>query len=232
MKSDSGSELSRNDRKNDLDDKFSELTDKEQERFFNLTSSLNENAVFKPSKVEMMGNLKIFNYIKQDDFELFELPYEGDLSMFILLPDYNLKMQFVLSKLNSTYINNLIDRMDKQKLRLMLPKFKIEQKLDLKHSLRKMGLVDLFNEDANFKSMLMSTNQTIKSNLYVNQAVHNAYIDVDEKGSEAFSSTSLKSLVVSGFKEILVQVNRPFIFFIKDTTRDVILFSGTLCKFI
>lgn len=123
-------------------------------------------------------------------------------------------------------------RMDKEKLRLMLPKFKIEQKLDLKHSLRKLGLIDLFNEDANFNAMMFPNRTTGNETLFVNQAIHNAYVDVDEKGTVAFGSTSLRSLVVSGFKEIIIQINRPFVFFIKDTTRDVILFSGSLCRFI
>lgn len=219
-----------------LEDKLVELTDKEERKYFNISPDaydlFNESVQFKPSKVEMMGNLRPLNYIKADDgeFELFELPYEGDLSMFIVLPNYTIKMQYVLSKLNSTYLNSLIDRMDREKLRVMLPKFRIEQKLELKNSLRKLGLVDLFNEDANFGPMF--ANRTEAGNLYVNQAIHNAFINVDEKGTVALSSTSLKSLVVSGFKEIVVQVNRPFIFFIKDPIRDVILFAGTLCRFI
>lgn len=219
-----------------LEDKLVELTDKEERKYFNISATdrdlSNENVLFKPSKVEMMGNLRPLNYIKADDgeFELFELPYEGDLSMFVILPHYTIKMQSILSKLNSTYLSQLIDRMDKQKLRVMLPKFRIEQKLELKNSLRRLGLIDLFDENANLERMF--ANRSEASNLYVNQAIQNAFINVDHEGTVALGSTSLKSLVVSGFKEIVVQVNRPFIFFIKDTLRDVILFSGTLCRFI
>lgn len=217
-----------------LEDKLVELTDKEERRYFNISPSdpYNESVQFKPSKVEMMGNLRPLNYVRADDgeFELFELPYEGDLSMFIILPNYTIKMQYVLSKLNSSYLNSLIDRMDKEKLRVMLPKFRIEQKLELRNSMRKLGIADLFSEDANFGPMF--ANRTEAGDLYVNQATHNAFINVDEKGTVALGSTSLKSLVVSGFKEIVVQVNRPFIFFIKDPIRDVILFAGTLCRFI
>lgn len=221
-----------------FEDKLVELNDKEKKQYFNLTNNdndlSNEDAQYKESSIEMMGNLKPFNYIKSDngEFELFELPYEGDLSMFIILPSYQIKMQYVLSKLNATYLNDLIDRMDKYQLRLILPKFKIEQKLELKNNLRKLGLTNLFNEDANFKSMFSSSANQTTNNLFINQAIHNAFINVDEKGTSVFGSTTLKSLVVSGFKEIVVQVNRPFIFFIKDTLRDVILFSGTLCRFI
>ena len=223
-------------KRDQLEEKLVELTDKEERKYFNISADarelFNENVLFKPSKVEMMGNLRPLNYIKADDgeFELFELPYEGDLSMFVVLPNYTIKMQYVLFKLNSTYLNSLIDRMDREKLRVMLPKFRIEQKLELKNSLRRLGLLDLFNEDANFGPMF--ANRSEAGDLYVNQAIHNAFINVDEKGTQALAGTSFKSLVVSGFKEIVVQVNRPFIFFIKDTLRDVILFSGTLCRFI
>ena len=224
----------KNGRKADSEEKLGELSEKEEKAFFNLTSNndqSNDNVSFKPSKIEMMANLRTFNYAKADngEFELIELPYEADLSMFIILPNYQIKMQYVLSKLNSTYLNQLIDRMDREQLRLMLPKFRIEQKLELKDSLQKLGLINLFNENVNFKTMF--ANQT-NNNLFINQAIHNAFVNVDEKGSVAFSSTSLKSLVVSGFKEIIVQINRPFIFFIKDTIRDITLFSGTLCRFI
>lgn len=64
-----------------LDDKLVELTEQEEQSYFNLSNDRlsNDNVLFKPSKVEMMGSLRTYNYIKADngEFELIELPYEG-----------------------------------------------------------------------------------------------------------------------------------------------------------
>ncbi len=63
--------------------------------------------------------------------------------------------------------------------------------------------------------------------LFISAVEHKAYIDVDEKGTEAAAATAVVVGVTSmPLEPIQVKIDRPFIFFIIDNETGTILFMG------
>ncbi|XP_011829550.1 PREDICTED: serpin B3 isoform X2 [Mandrillus leucophaeus] len=104
---------------------------------------------------------------------------------------------------------------------LHLPRFKVEESYDLKDTLRNMGMVDLFNGDADLSGM------TGSRGLAVSEVLHRAFVEVTEEGAEAAAATA----VVTGFSSPLLtneefHCNHPFLFFIRQNKTNSILFFG------
>lgn len=104
---------------------------------------------------------------------------------------------------------------------LHLPRFKVEESYDLKDTLRNMGMVDLFNGDADLSGM------TGSRGLLVSEVLHKAFVEVTEEGAEATAATA----VVTGFSSPLLtneefHCNHPFLFFIRQNKTNSILFFG------
>lgn len=104
---------------------------------------------------------------------------------------------------------------------LHLPRFKVEESYDLKDTLRNMGMVDLFNGDADLSGM------TGSRGLMVSEVLHKAFVEVTEEGAEAAAATA----VVTEFSSPLLtneefHCNHPFLFFIRQNKTNSILFFG------
>ena len=66
-----------------------------------------------------------------------------------------------------------------------------------------------------------------KKDLYIQAAVHKAFVEVNEEGTEAAAATG----VAMGLKSMPFDMNvfradRPFLFFIEDAASGLILFMG------
>ena len=62
--------------------------------------------------------------------------------------------------------------------------------------------------------------------VYISKVIHEAFVEVNEEGTEAAAATSvvcnLRSIEISP----VFKANKPFLFFIKDRRTNMILFSG------
>merc|ERR1719290_457731 len=86
-----------------------------------------------------------FKYIKELDAEVVELPYKGNrLSMYIVLPKELAGLSDVENKLNEKNVINIFDVNHKKKSYIVLPKFKLEQTLDMKEHFEKLGITRMF----------------------------------------------------------------------------------------
>jgi serine protease inhibitor len=170
------------------------------------------------------------NYYEQSDYKALRLPYGEDMDagMYILLPKDGKNIYEIVNGFNK---ENWTDWTDKLKLKEMeeiaLPKFKIEYKKELKKSLSAIGMGKAFNQySANFRNM-----STI--DLYISKVIHQAVIDVNEKGTEASAATVVVVTPRStNFEEEEEQykfiADKPFLFLIKDEDTDAVLFMGIL----
>ncbi|XP_070796853.1 leukocyte elastase inhibitor-like isoform X2 [Pituophis catenifer annectens] len=180
--------------------------------------------------VQMMFRKGEYNmaHISADRISILEIPYDdNDLSMIILLPDEIEDNSTGLEKLEReiTYekLMDWIDpeRMALREIELSLPKFKLEEKYDLKPVLRSMGMTDAFDEDkADFSGM--STN----NDLVISEVVHKSFIEVNEEGTEAAAATAVIGIfrgpnVVDEFK-----ADHPFDFLVINRSGKNILFIG------
>ncbi|KAK0075195.1 hypothetical protein PV325_007248 [Microctonus aethiopoides] len=101
-----------------------------------------------------------------------------------------------------------------------MPKFKIESELDLIPTLNDMGIYDMFGDTADF------SNLTPENNLKVTKIIQKAFINVDEKGSEASAATA--SVFVSRSMSIDITIDKPFISAIVSKTTGTPLFYARI----
>ncbi|MGB9787481.1 MAG: serpin family protein [Dictyoglomus turgidum] len=180
---------------------------------------LNEN---KTLKVSMMHQINEFNYYEDKNLQAIELPYSGnELSMVVILPK-----ERNLSKIekNLTYdmLNSISRSMEKEKVDLYIPRFKIEKRYILNEALMKLGMTDAFIDMlADFSGM------TEDKDLYISKVIHQSFIEVNEEGTEAAAATAVimsgKSI---GLGPKVFKADHPFLFFIIHKPTNTILFMG------
>ncbi|MBW1790866.1 MAG: serpin family protein [Deltaproteobacteria bacterium] len=175
-------------------------------------------------KVPMMFQEGKFPYMERQDLQMLELPYTGDdLSMVIFLPGKNTGIKMLEQDLTAAKIKDLISKMQKRKAMVYLPKFKIKTKYYLKNILHSMGMPDAFSSAADFSGM------TGDKDLKISKVIHQAYVDVNEEGTEAAAATAVVMAPKSMPKlPPVFRVDHPFIFMIVHKGTGSILFMGKI----
>jgi serpin B len=173
-------------------------------------------------EVPMMKQVKGFAYDSGDGYQAVELPYSGrELSMLILVPDMGRFDEFE-SSLDREVVENVIDRLAQKQVALRMPKFEFKKRLGLAETLSAMGMPAAFSMQADFSGMDGTRD------LFIQDVVHQAFVSVDETGTEAAAATAVVMTLKSAPMEEPVELNidRPFIFLIRDIQTDTILFLG------
>ncbi|XP_033760694.1 leukocyte elastase inhibitor-like [Pecten maximus] len=164
---------------------------------------------------------------KQDDelkCKVLELPYRGnDLSMVIILPNDIDGLPALEEKLTPSVIKGLTTKMPPIKVEVFLPKFKLKSRFELSKLFQSMGMTDLFDGS---KADLTGTDASKMS--YVSAIFHQAFVDVNEKGTEAAAATAVVMMfgMARPTTPIQFKADHPFMFVIKDNRSDTILFVG------
>lgn len=179
--------------------------------------------------VPMMANegAKV-NYKYEEGLQLVELPYgNGQFSMVILLPQDENTVANLMNSLTVDQLNGWLQQMDTLTTHLMMPRFKTDFKLNLSDVLKGMGMELPFTTDANFGGFF---NEIPGEKLYMDRVIHQAFIEVNEEGSEAAAATAVAIGVESVNLERpdMIIVNRPFAYFIREKHTNALLFAGTL----
>ena len=60
--------------------------------------------------------------------------------------------------------------------------------------------------------------------IYIGDVVHQAFVDVDESGTEAAAATGV--IGVGRMGSVTVNLDRAFFFFIRDVATNTVLFAG------
>ena len=175
-------------------------------------------------KVPFMNHSLRLPYFEEKLFKAVALPYtEGKLSMLILLPQKHEYMPKIEDELSGIFYQGLIDSMKNQQVNLSIPRFKLKAKYQLNDPLRKMGMESAFNDKADFSGM------TGDKDLYISDVVHQSYVEVHEKGTEAAAATGVvmrKTSIITEKKHF--KADHPFLFIIKDQESQAILFMGKM----
>lgn len=180
----------------------------------------------KKVQVEMMkkaGEGAKFNYSENEQLQLLELPYDGEeLSMLVLLPKEN-DLETLEKNLTPEKLLEWEKTLNKQQVDVFLPKFKFETKYFLTEDLKEMGMATAFSENADFSGM------TGKKDLVISGVVHQAFVEVNEEGTEAAAATAVDMVTEALLEEPKIPVflaNHPFIFIIQQKDTGNILFMG------
>jgi len=178
--------------------------------------------------VPFMNNTGRYNFYETSDVKVIELPYKGSTaSMLIFLPvDKDGLAEFEKS-FSYKFYAEAVASMQMADVALSMPKFKTDYKIYLGKILAKMGMPLAFSPlTADFSGM------TGKKELYISAVIHQASINVDEKGTEAAAATAVVMAKGAARKPEMKYfiADHPFIFLIRDNTTGSILFMGRLTK--
>jgi serpin B len=110
---------------------------------------------------------------------------------------------------------------------LYLPRFSTETKARLVPILQQLGMTDaLDGSTADFTGITAA-----EPPIYISEVIHQANIDVDEKGTEAAAATAVIMGATGGCsaspaRTLTLKLDKPFLFLIRDLESGAILFMG------
>ncbi len=161
-----------------------------------------------------------FNYADTGNLQILELLYKGgEMSMLILLPSENL--EDMEKSLTAEKLNEYESQMKETKLdAIYLPKFKFDAKYSMNDALSAMGMPTAFSGEADFSGM------TGNKDLFISTVIHQAFIDVNEEGTEAAAATGVVSGIAAAMPRNIFRADHPFIFVIQQKNTGNILFMG------
>ena len=178
----------------------------------------------------MMEMSKKFTYRKGSGYQAVRLPYMGyDLAMYVFLPDPGSSPAKLLHILNGDIWRRVtVPGFSERDGLVVLPKFKLENMLDLNQPLKKLGMNTAFNNkksepDADFSGMFSDPH-------HISEVRQKAFVEVNEKGTEA-AAVTMVAAQAAGFeppppKPFEMIMDRPFFFAIVDARSEMILFMG------
>lgn len=152
-----------------------------------------------------------------------EIPYKGGkTSMVILLPHEVEGLSELEAALTPSKLSDILLGLRSKRVALSLPRFRIEHSINLKNILRAMGVKDLFTNKADLSGM------NGKKDLTLSSALHKAFVEVNEEGTEAAAATAMSIRVKCAVMAISFSIDHPFMFFIRSHDPDIILFVGSV----
>lgn len=162
-------------------------------------------------------------YLCGDGYQVVELPYAGGLlAMVIVLPDG--PADSMTGRLAAGGVRGLLAGLAPRQVTLALPRFRATSQFALRPVLAGLGMPLAFTAEADFSGI------TTAERLAISEVVHQAYIDVNEHGTEAAAATAITILAaarrVGGDPPVQVTVDRPFLFAVTDIGSGLPLFLG------
>lgn len=181
-------------------------------------------------RVKMMSQTESFGYFEDQDLQGLQMPYDGkNLAMVVLLPGKKDGLGELEKGLTGEKWAAWLARFRAQEVQVSLPKFKMTAGLDLNRTLQSLGMNRAFTGDADFSGMNGG-----RDRLVISQVLHQAFVDVNEEGTEAAAATgvsmALGSVQQTGPRLPVFRADHPFLFAIHDVRTGVILFLGRVTR--
>ncbi len=165
-------------------------------------------------------------YLRADGYQAVLLPYKDSrLAMAVVLPEAG--PPAALAPRLARGLAPLLAGATRQSVALSLPKFRQRAGFGLIPVLQQLGVQDAFTSAADFSGI------TSAVRLFIGAVVHQAYIDVDEQGTEAAAATAVTMRPMAlrrGPEPVRMIVDRPFLFAITDTVTGLPLFLGQVTR--
>ncbi len=182
----------------------------------------------KEIKVPMMTQTKPLGYAQKEELQILEMPYKGEaLSMVVLLPSKQKNFDEFERSLTSDKLHRWTRMLPMRLVEVHFPKFKMDSAYWLRRTLKKLGMINAFSADADFSGM------TGKKKLFIEKALHKAFVEVKEEGTEAAAATVVivERTGMARPKPIPVfRADHPFVFLIWHKPSRCILFMGRVVK--
>jgi serpin B len=179
--------------------------------------------------VPTMSHTEHFSFTesKADGVQVIELPY-GDpgFAMTLVVPLAKDGLGKVEAALTADRLSAWVGALAGERIALSLPKFRIApaEGLRLAGVLGELGIRKAFTGEADLTGIAPASEQ-----LQLSEAFHKGFIAVDEKGTEAAAATAMTARAGSAApvgEPRAVKVDRPFLYFIRDTRSGLVMFMG------
>jgi serpin B len=171
----------------------------------------------------MFSDKAATRYAKGTNWQAVELPYSGGTtSMVIVVPDAG-ALQAVEQGLSGDFFAGVTGALGYESVELTMPRFKIHGgSVSLARELQALGMKTAFDPHAaNFSAMIPA------GGIFIGNVVHQAFVDVDESGTEAAAATAVIGVGTAIEQpSVTVIADHPFFFFIRDVATNTILFVG------
>jgi serpin B len=169
--------------------------------------------------VPMMETTAALRHAAGTGWQAVEIPYiGGSLAMTVIVPD---DLATFEQALTADQLAAITAGLTDAQVSLTLPKFSIETKAELADVLAALGMPSAFDDRADFSGI------TAAERLQISNVIHQANIDVDEKGTEAAAATAVVMRATAMPAEpVTVRADRPFLFALRDVPTGTILFLG------
>ena len=179
-------------------------------------------------EVPMMARQGTFLYWKSEssDLEALRIDYKESLSMLVVLPATG-RFAEVEAGLSADFLARIQAGAEWTLVDLELPRFEMRFETSLGDMLRELGLQTAFDvASADFSGITPHPD-----GLFLSEAIHQAWLKVDEHGTEAAAATALMAVGAGIIEEepprpIPFLVDRPFYFFIQERLTGAVLFMG------
>jgi serpin B len=176
--------------------------------------------------VAMMRGTAMRAYLRGDGYQAVLLPYAGgDLAMAVIVPDGPLAA--LRPVVTARGLDGVLAGPQWHRVTLVMPRFRTETTYGLIPALRQLGVQAAFGPGADFSGI------TEAGPLQLGAVLHKAYIDVDERGTEAAAATAVGARAAAAIRlppPVTMVVDRPFLFAIVSTTTGLPLFLGELSR--
>jgi len=175
-------------------------------------------------QVQFMHESSSHRHHESNDLAALELAYNHqDLAMVVVLPKQRDGLRDLEKRLTGKELRQIISQMQQRQVQVQLPKFAIRSQIDLKQTLSKMGLESIFSNSANFDRM---SQQPLK----VDNGIHEAYITVNENGTEAAAATGFsiknRAMPIAPADPTPFVADHPFLYAVVHKQTGAIVFLG------
>ncbi len=160
-------------------------------------------------------------YAEGDGHVRATLPYAGrELAMTLIVPDAG-RFSEIEALLTGEALADWLSAAPPQAVSLAVPRFSFRAKASLADALAGLGMPTAFGDAADFRAM------TADAELRIGDVIHEAFVAVDEDGTEAAAATAVIAVAGAAPAEpVPLVVDRPFLFAIHDAATAAPLFLG------
>jgi serpin B len=179
-------------------------------------------------QANFMNQTSHFGYTETPSAQILEMRYAGTgIAFDVLLPKTLSGLPGLEKSLTPENLSGWLGNLITRNVQVSLPKFRAESEFSLRQTLSTMGMPTAFADKADFSGI------DPKGGLAISEVVHKAFVDVTEQGTEAAAATGITmrpTAMRMPEQAVVFRADHPFIFLIRDTCNDVVLFIGRLTK--
>jgi len=178
-------------------------------------------------QVPTMMQSGTYRYYEDKHVQLAALPYNGNMSAYVVLPAADADVPRFRLSLASGIWESWLAKLRSMPGTICLPRFRVDYDTELKPALKALGMERAFDPHrAEFDQV-----RTVQPPVWLDRVVHRAVAEVNEEGTEAAAATIAVTFCASAKyarppKRFEMIVDRPFVTVICDHSTKAILFMG------